>query len=167
MGETEHITGGEFARFRADQQAWQARLEAQLRDGFGTLANRLDQLNGRTRENKEHIIRVEAEMATARDRESAMPGREVRSGVAAIFLRWWPVIALALTWGVISLSAFYSMRAEVAQIRTEAAHAGATAKAAVVAHEEQQKVTANEQARRLEAIEKAVTELWKTWEGRK
>lgn len=50
------VTGAEFGRWRADHQAFQARLDSRLDAGFGGINERLDTLNGRTRKNSEDIV---------------------------------------------------------------------------------------------------------------
>ena len=49
--EQEYITAAEFGRWRTDFIAFRAELSVQLRDGFKGLADRLDDINGRGREN--------------------------------------------------------------------------------------------------------------------
>jgi hypothetical protein len=61
------VTTGEFSRWRADFQGFQARLNDQLHDGFTGIHARLDQLNGRTRQNSEMIASSATELELVKE----------------------------------------------------------------------------------------------------
>jgi len=66
----EFVSGAEFGRFRADFQAFQNRLEERLDHGFVGMNNRLDALNGRTRNSEQNIAVIERRLGAIEAEDS-------------------------------------------------------------------------------------------------